>query len=311
MKLSTIDDADDMTGDVDGTQFSSNSERTVTEMVVRFDEVKEMIENVLQVVKEVGRKEIQGICQVKDALHHLTLVVKMAYGYLDKMYDIFYYCQSHFMKQAIQKLNGSPPDLNRLCNLVNLLGNSLQEAKCKNLELVKACNVAICEAAEVCGCKETDSQNKKAVARIVGGTLAGTALTGKTAVAAGGIVAGSFTFSVRICIATVATGITGVVGPSAAVIRNIAKKYKYNRSEDTFRRMCAKFDPPLRLVFELKGVAHSTQMLISAKVSNFQDSTDKEGISFDEETLKHLEKACSDTYVSTSTCRDEVKKKLK
>ena len=55
---------------------------------------------------------------------------------------------------------------------------------------------------------------------------------------------------------------------------------------------------------------HTMQVNISVKV-NVTDSTDKENIALIKEALKRLQKACTDTYATTSACRDEVKSKMK
>ena len=306
--------------------------KLVKEMVAFGKEVVDIGEKVLQAFKEIDHKEIQAIYEVKDALHRLTLVVEAAYEFLDIVDDIFYYCQSKSMKDAIQGLSCSPPDLNPLRDLLSLLGNPLEMAESKYSELVKACDVAkerCNEAAKMCACKKKDSQVKKGVTKGVGGTVAGVTLAGGTAAAAGGIaaggvaisaVAGAFTFGVGalvgLGITAVAVGVVGVSGVAAGVgtavaTDRIAKKYQ--KSEDTFRRYGAKFDTLLGFANELKeGVAqiHTMQVNISAKVNNVKDSTDKDNIALIKDTLKRLKKACTDTYVTTSACRGEVKSKM-
>ena len=298
-------------------------------------EVVDISQKVLQAVKEAGHEEIQDIYQVKDALHRLTSVVEAAYEFLDKVDDIFYYCQSDSMEEAIRELSCSPPDLNPVRDLLSLLGNSLEKAESirKYSELVEACNVASqsCrEAAEMCARKETDSQNKKGITKGVGGTVAGVTLAGGTAAAAGGVaaggiaisaVAGAFTFGIAtivgLGVTAVAVGVVGLGGlatgvGTAVATHHIAKKYQ--ESEENFRRIRAEFDVLLDFAYDLKeGVAqvHTTQVNISAKVNNVKDSTDKENITLIRETLKRLEKACTNSYATTSACRDEVKSKMK
>ena len=317
------------------TNVFGRDSQVVKEMVAFGKEVVDISQRVLQAVKESDHKEIQAIYQVKDALHHLMSVVEAAYEFLYKVDDIFYYCQSDSMKEAIRKLSCSPPDLNPLRDLLSLLGNSLEEAESKYSELVKACNVSSqsCrEAAEMCACKVKGSQVKKKVTKGVGGTAAGVTLAGGTAAAAtggvvaGGIaisaVAGAFTFGIGTIVglgvtAAVAGGVLGVAGlatgvGAAVATHHIAKKFQ--ESEDNFRRIGAKFDALLGFAYDLKeGVSqvHTTQVNISAKVNNVKDSTDKENIALIKETLKRLQKACTDTYATTSACRDEVKSKMK
>ena len=306
--------------------------KLVKEMIAFGKEVVDISEKVMQAVKEAGHKEIQAIYKVKDALHCLTLVVEAAYEFLDKVDDIFYYCQGDSMEDAIQGLSCSPPELKPLRDLLGLLGKSLEMAESKYSELVKACDVAkerCNEAAKMCACQIKDSQVKKGVAKGVGGTAAGLTLAGGTAAATGGVVAGgvaisavagAFTFGigtiVGLGVTALVVGVVGVSGVAAGVgtavaTDRIAKKYQ--KSEDNFRRCAAKFDTLLGFAYDLKeGVAqvHTMQVNILAKVNNVKDSTDKENIALIKDTLKRLEEACTDTYATTSACRDEVKSKM-
>ena len=298
--------------------------KLVKEMVAFGKEVVDTSEKVLQAVKEAGHKEIQAIYEVKDALHCLMLVVEAAYEILNKVDDIFCYCKSDSMKDAIRELCCSPPDLNPLRDLLSLLGISLEMAESKYSEFVKACNVAkeSCrEAAEKCACKVIDSQQKKGITKGIGGTVA---LAGgmATSVALGGVVisavAGACTFGVGSVVglgvtAIVAGGVVGVGRLAARKGMAVATCHKYQKSGDTFRRICAEFDALLGFARELKeGVAqvHTTQMNISANVNNVKDSKDNESIALIKEALKRLEKACTDTYATTSVCRGEVKSKM-
>ena len=259
-------------------------------MVAFGKEVVDISQTVLQAVKESDYKEIQAIYQVKDALHRLTLVVEAAYEFLNEVDGIFYYCQSDSMEEAIRELSCSPPDLSRLCDLLSLLGNSLEEAESKYSELVKACNVSSqsCrEAAEMCACKVKGSQVKKKVTKGVGGTAAGVTLAGGTAAAAtGGVVAGgvaisavagAFTFGIGTIVglgvtAAVAGGVLGVAGlatgvGAAVATHHIAKKFQ--ESEDNFRRIGAKFDALLGFAYDLKeelAQVHTMQVNISVKL---------------------------------------------
>jgi len=313
--------------------FGRDSE-VVKEMVAFSKEVVDISQKVLQAVKKAGHKEIQAMYKVKDAQHHLTLVVEVAYEFLDKVDDIFYYGQSDSMEEAIRELSCSPPDLNPVRDLLSLLGNSLEKAESKYSELVEACNVAkeSCrEAAEMCACKVIDSQKKKGITKGVGGTAAGVSLaTGTAAAATGGVVAGGIVFSAVAGSLTFGIGaivglaVTGAVASgitlgglaagvgTAVATHSIAKKYQ--ESEDNFRRIQAEFDGLLGFAYKLKeGVAHvhTTQVNISAKVDAVKGNTDKKNIALIKETLKRLEKACTDTYATTSACRDQVKSIMK
>ena len=157
-------------------------------------------------------------------------------------------------------------------------------------------------------------------------TLAGGTAAAATGVAVGGVVisavAGALTFGVGTIVglrvtAAVTGGVIGVGGlatgvGAAVATHRIAKKYQ--ESADNFRWIGAKFGALLGFAYDLEeGVAqvHTTQVNISAKVNNVKDSTNKENIALIKETLKRLQKACTDTYATISECRDEVKSKMK
>ena len=284
--------------------------------------VSAVVGNVLGFLRAV-EEEIKNIPQVKTALCAMKLSVEIASCLLDKVVDISYYFQSKSMKDAIQKLSCTPPDLNPLRDLLSLLGNTLQMAESKYSELVEACDVASqsChEAAEMCARNVTDSQKKKGVTKGVSGTAATAG-----GIAAGGIaisvVTGALTFGmgtiVGLGVTAVAVGVVGLAGFATGVGTAVATDHiakKYQESEDNFRRIGGEFDALLGFANELKeGVAqvHTTQVNISANVNNVKDSKDNESIALIKEALKRLKKTCTDTYVTTSECRDEVKSKMK
>lgn len=295
-------------------------------------EVNAISQKVLHACEESDNKEIKAIYQVKDALHNLVLVVEVAYVFLDKVDDIFYYGQSNSMAAAREGLNCSSPDLKPVRDLMDLLGESLEEAESKYSELVKACIIASnsCrEAAEVCACKERVCHNKKGAAKGIGGTAAGALMAGGTVAAAGGVaaagvtisaVAGAFTFGigaiVGLSITAAAAGAIGLGGAAAGVgtavgTHRLAKKYK--ESEAAFENTRRKFDGLLSFAHDLKeevaGV-HTRQAGVSDKVNRVKDNTDTENIDLIKDTLEHLNEACTSSYGITSKCRDEVKSKL-
>ena len=95
---------------------------------------------VLQVIDNEG---IKHEYKVRAALHDLKLVVEAAYAFLDKVDDVFYYCQSNSMSSVIEELNCPRPNLQSLHDLMGHLGNLLAKAETKYSELVGACNAAI------------------------------------------------------------------------------------------------------------------------------------------------------------------------
>ena len=303
------------------------------DLFVRFGKrVIKMSKNVLQAIKEGDNEEIKCIYQVKDALYHLGAVVEIAYTFLDKVACIFYYLQGDSMTAAREGLSFSPPDLKSLHDLIGLLGNLSTEAEKIHSKLVDNCKTArsgCSEAAEVCACKERNSQNRKETATVICGTAAGSLMAGGTVAAAGGLVAGGvaisavagvFTFGVGAivgfgitAVVSTAVGVTGVaagVGTAVATHRT-AKRYK--ESEATFRKIRGDFDDLLGFAYDLnEGVAqvHTTQVNILTHVNNIKDSTDKENIVLIKDTLKHLNEACTDNYSTISTCRRQVKNKM-
>ena len=306
--------------------------KLVKDLVTFGTEVKAFSQKVLHACEESDNKEIKAIYQVKDARHNLVLAVEFAYVFLDKVDDIFYYGQSNSMAAAREGLNCSSPDLKPVRDLMDLLGESLEEAESKYSELVKACTKASnsCrKAAEVCACKEKEFRNKKGAAKGIGGTVAGTLMAGSTAAAAGGVVAGGVLISavagaftagtgtiVGLSLTAAAAGTLGLGGLAAGVgtavgTHHLAKKYK--ESEGAFENTRRKFDDLLSFAHVLKeevaGV-HTRLASVSEKVNSVKNKTDTENINLIEVTLERLNKVFTISYATTSRCRDEVKSKL-
>ena len=297
-------------------------------------EVVTVAQKVQAVLQEVHNEEIKHNYKVKAAVHDLTLVVELAYAFLDRVDDIFYYCQSNSMAAAREGLNCSPPNLQPLRDLMSQLGNSLAQAEAKYFELVGACNTASCscsEAAEVCARMERESRNRKRATRGVGGTVAGAALAGGTAAAVGGTVAtgiaasalaGVFTFGIG---TIVGLGITAVAGTAvgaagvaagvgtAVVTHHVASDYA--KSEAAFRRIRGDFDALLRYAYGLKeGVAqvHTTLENISMQIDNISyciDSIQRSNTYLIRDSVTRLNMVCTASYGNTSKSREYVRGK--
>lgn len=281
---------------------------------------------VLQVIDNEG---IKHEYKVRAALHDLKLVVEAAYAFLDKVDDVFYYCQCNSMSSVIQELNRPHPNLQSLHDLMDHLGNLLAQAETKYSELVAACNAAIhsCSEAEtVCARMEEESRRKKKAARGVGGTAAGAALAGGTAAAAGGVVAtgvaasavaGVFTLGIGAIVglaitATAATAV-GVAGAAAGIGTAVATHHfasKYAKSEAAFKKIRGDFDNLLRFAFGLKeevAQVHTVLENVAAQVDSILYSVDRKNMPLIRDSVMRLNTVCKASYSHTSRSRDCVR----
>ena len=230
-----------------------------------------VVEKVQAILQEVNIEEINKIIHVQTAVHDLKLVVKCAYGLVDKVDDILYCYQSDSMAAARKGSGCTPPDLKPICDMKNCLGNSLAQVEIKYLEFVDACSSAIhsCSTAEeACARMEEEFYNKKNAARGIGGAVAGTALAGGAAATAGGVVAtgiiasavaGAFTFGVGaivgLAITATATTALGVAGAAAGVGTAVTTHFianKYAKSEAAFRKIQRDFDTLMHFAYGIK-----------------------------------------------------------
>ena len=255
-------------------------------------------QQVMVVLEEIDDEEIKHNYKVRAALHNLKLVFEAAYAFLDKVDDVFYYCQSNSMSSVIQELNRPHPNLQSLHDLMDHLGNLLAKAETKYSELVGACNAAIqsCREAEiVCARMEKESRRKKVAARGVGGTAAGATLAGGTAAAAGGVVATGVAASAVAGVLMLGIGAIVHVGlaitashccsgwrsiGTAVATHHIASKYA--KSAAAFKRICEDFDTLLHFAFSLKeevAQVHTVLENVAAQVNSILYSVDRTNMS--------------------------------
>ena len=86
-----------------------------------------------------AKEEVKNNPQVKTALRAVKSGAEIASCFLDKVVDIFYYCQSDAIATAIQGLSCSVPDLMPLHILMGLLGKSLAQAVTNYSEVYRGC----------------------------------------------------------------------------------------------------------------------------------------------------------------------------
>ena len=259
-----------------------------------------------------AKEEVKDIPQVKTALRAVKSGAEIASCFLDKVVDIFYYCQSDAITAAIKGLSCSVPDLMPLCILIGLLGKSLAQAVTNYSELVGACNAAIhsCGEAEIlCARMERESRKRKVAARGV----VGTALAGGTAAAAGGVVATGVTASAIVGVFTFGIGtIVGLGITAAGITTAVATHYiasKYAKSEAEFKRIRGNFDTLLSFAFSLKGVTQIYTILenVAAQVDSILYSVDRTNVSLIRDSVTRLNTVCKASYSHTSKSRDCVR----
>ena len=288
--------------------------------------VKQQVVVVLQVI---DNEEIKHEYKVRAALHDLKLVDETAVAFLNKVDDVFYYCQCNSMSSVIQELNCPRPNLQSLHNLMGHLGNLLAQAETKYSEFVAACNAAIhsCREAEiVCTRMEEESRRKKKAARGVGGTAAGATLAGGTAAAAGGVVAtgvavsavaGAFTLGigaiVGLAITAGAATAVGVAGAATGIVTAVATHYiasKYAKSEAAFKKIREDFDTLLRFAFSLKeevAQVHTILENVAAQVDSILYSVGRTNMSLIRDSVTRLNTVCKASYGHTSRSRECVR----
>ena len=259
-----------------------------------------VVNKALAVLQEDYSEEIKRIYQVKTALHDLKLAVTCAYAFLDKVDDVFHYCQSDSMNAARRGLKPSSPNLTPLRHLMGLLMKSLTRAETKYLELVGACETAShsCrEAAEICARKERESRKKKWTTGVLG--------TASTIA----LVAGAAT--VPPLAASVIIGAVGIgTGVATYTVYN-----DYKKSEASFRRMWAEFDSLLEYAHDLHeemAVVHVSLENIATQLDSIDHCIRKRtNVVMIKGALKHLNAVCTDSYYSTSKNRNRVRGKTK
>ena len=288
-------------------------------------------QNAQAALQDVHNEGIRHNYRVKAALHDLKLVVELAYAFLDKVDDIFYYCQCNSMTVAIQGLSYPRPQLQPLRDLINHLGKLFVQAETAYSELVGACNAAArsCrEAAEDCAHMERESRKKKRATRGVGGTVAGAALAGGTAAAVGGTVAtgvaisalaGVFTFGIGTIVglgitaaASTAVGAAGVAAGVGTAVATHCIASDYAKSEAAFRKIGGEFDALLQYAYDLnEGVAqvHTALENTETQVHNISYCINMTNASLIRDSVTRLNMVCGASYGNTSRSREYVRGK--
>ena len=229
-------------------------------------------------------EEVKNDPQVKTALSAVKSVVEIASCFLDKVVDIFYYCQSDAITAAIKGLSCSVPDLMPLRILMGLLGKSLAQAVTKYSELEVACNAAI----RSCNDKELHRSH-----------------LGKRLVVAAGVgsaaIAGAFMF-----------GLIGLA-VGAAVTVYASRRYLAGHTETAFSKISGNFDTLKKAASDFRaGVTHvhATVKNIATQVGNIY-GVDKESVNLMIESLEHLKMACAASYGKMARGKEDVRSKTR
>ena len=305
-----------------------NGSKLVTAVEEFCSNLSTAVDKALAILQEVQNEEIKKVYEVKTALHDLIEVVEAAYAFLDKVDDVFYFCQSPSMTAAREGLSREPPDLKRLNDLMGLLGKCLKAAVDKHKAFLDICRKAIksCDAAAaICARKAKECQNKKTKAKVVGGTTAGALMVAGGGAVGGGVaasvVAGVFTFGIGTVVGlglTAAAGFgLGAASAAAGVGTAVATHYiasKYAESEASFRSIRWHFDSILGFAYDVKeGVAqvYTVQQNISGQIDNVKYCIDNNtNVGLIADAVKHLNEASEVSYNTTSRKREGVQAKL-
>ena len=257
--------------------------------------------------------KIKDIPQAKTAVNHIKLVVEIAYGLLDKVDEIFSYCQSNSMTDVIQGLSYSSPNLQPIQDLMGHLGSSLARAETRYSELVSACNTAICSCSELekfCKNMAEMSRNKKNATKRIGGRVAGAALARETAAtAAGELVRGYVASAVAtfVIIAGLAKTTTAAGVGTAVMTHHNASEYQ--KTEAAFRSIRSDFDALLHFAHGIKeggAQVHTTLMNVARQVEIVYN-VDWTNISLIKDSVMHLNTVCIASYGHTSKIKEYVR----
>ena len=267
-----------------------------------------------------AEEEDKNIPQVKTALCAVKLGVQSASCFLDKVVDIFYYCQSDAITAAIQGLRCLVPDLTPLRILIGLLEESLAQAVTNYSELEVACNAAIrsCNdeklqrsqlekrpSVRTVACSLPDVDTRASTV----GTTAAVAVVGTTAT----VVAGALT-------AGISALVVGIVGIGVLVVGTAAAlKYKApfttagQPTETAFSRISGNFDTLKNIVYNFRaGVTHvhATVKEIATQVGNIYD-VDKGSVKLMIDSLEHLKMVCAASYDKIARSKEDVRSKTR
>ena len=259
--------------------------------------VSAVVENA-QGFLRAAKEEVKDIPQVKTALHEVKSGVKIASCFLDKVVDIFYYCQSDGIAAAIKGLSRSVPDLMPLRILMGLLGKSLAQAVTNYSEVEVACNAAI----HTCSDKELHAQMSRLwelLRRGAVGTLGVTYATIGTAAA----VAGVFTGGIGAL----------VMGSLFAAFGASATYAALQPTETAFRRISGNFAALKTVASDFRGGVthvHGTVKETATQVSNIS-SVDKRSVKLMIDSLNHLKMVCAASYDKIARSKEDVRSKTR
>ena len=245
-----------------------------------------------------AKEEVKNNPQVKTALRAVKSGAESASCFLDKVVDIFYYCQSDAIATAIQGLGCSVPDLMPLRILMGLLGKSLAQAVTNYSEVEVACNAAI----HTCSDKELHAQMSRLeelVARGFLGTWGVTAGALGTVAVVGGLLTG---------------GIGAlVVGSLFAAAGAHATYLALQPDETAFSRISGNFDSLKKVACGFRGGVthvHATVKEIATQVGNIY-GVDKGGVKPMIHSLECLKRMCTASYESIARSKEDVRSKTR
>ena len=245
--------------------------------------VSAVVENALGFLGTI-QEEVKNDPQVKTALRAVKSGVEIASCFLDKVVDIFYYCQSDAITAAIKGLSCSVPDLIPLHILMGLLGKSLAQAVTNYSQLEVACNAAIRS------CIDVELQRSGLGKRLATGTV----------VAAGvgsAAVAGALMF-----------GIIGLAVGGAVVLYASKRYLAGGRTETAFSKISGNFDTLKNVASDFRVEVthvHATVKEIATQVGN----VDKGSVNLLIDSLNHLKKMCAASYDKIARSKEDVKSK--
>ena len=270
---------------------------TIVSKVPKFGSaVSDVVGNALGFLGGV-REEVKNIPQVKTALREVKSGVEIASCFLDKVIDIFYYCQSDAIAAAIKGLSCLVPDLMPLRILMGLLGKSLAQAATNYSQLEVACNAAI----RSCSDEELPAQMSRfeLLQRGMVGMVGATAATIGTTAAVAGLLTG---------------GIGSLVIGGVYAAAGTAVLYVATRSTKTaFSRISGNFDSLKNVASDFRaGVTHvhATVKEIATQVGNIS-GVDKLSVKLMIESLEHLKMVCAASYDNIARSKEDVRSKTR
>ena len=257
--------------------------------------VSAVVENTLGFLGTI-QEEVKNDPQVKTALRAVKSGVEIASCFLDKVVDIFYYCQSDAITAAIQGLSCSVPDLIPLRILMGLLGKSLAQAVTNYSQLEVACNAAI----HTCSDKKLHAQIPRLGELLTRDIAIGTAaVTIGTAVVVAGLLTG---------------GIGALVVGSLHVAAGAGLTYgALQPTETAFSRISGNFATLKTVASDFRGGVthvHATVKETATQVGNIYGA-DKRSVKLMIDSLNHLKMVCAASYDNIARSKEDVRSKTR